>query len=42
MDAPCTVILVKQSLPFELLGSTGPERSAAAGGYSDSDADTVS
>ncbi len=23
MDAPCTVILVKQSLPFELLGSDG-------------------
>jgi serine/threonine protein kinase len=23
MDAPCTVILVKQSLPFELLGSAG-------------------
>jgi eukaryotic-like serine/threonine-protein kinase len=23
MDAPCTVILVKQSLPFELLGRTG-------------------
>ncbi|OYU46366.1 MAG: serine/threonine protein kinase [Burkholderiales bacterium PBB4] len=37
MDAPCTVILVKQSLPFELLA----DRSSGAGsnGYSDSDAD---
>jgi K+-sensing histidine kinase KdpD len=23
MDAPCTIILVKQSLPFELLGDNG-------------------
>jgi serine/threonine protein kinase len=37
MDAPCTIILVKQALPFEMLGA-----SAAQGGpcsYSDSDAD---
>jgi serine/threonine protein kinase len=41
MDAPCTIILVKQALPFELLG--GGESSGRAGGkdYSDSDADTA-
>ncbi|WP_342620410.1 bifunctional serine/threonine-protein kinase/universal stress protein [Rhodoferax sp. GW822-FHT02A01] len=42
MDAPCTIILVKQALPFEHLGSTPAERSASAGGYSDSDADRFS
>ena len=26
MDAPCTVILVKQALPFEHLGATGRDR----------------
>jgi hypothetical protein len=36
MDAPCTVILVKQVLPFELLGEK-PKRGNE--GYSDSDAD---
>ncbi len=36
MDAPCTVILVKQVLPFELLGEK-PQRSSE--GYSDSDAE---
>ncbi len=35
MDAPCTIILVKQSVPFEMLGGTALE----VGGYSDSDAD---
>jgi eukaryotic-like serine/threonine-protein kinase len=35
MDAPCTVILVKQALPFELLGTRAT--SATTGGYSDSD-----
>ncbi len=39
MDAPCTVILVKQNLPFEQLGNnTAP---ASAKGYSDSDADSA-
>lgn len=38
MDAPCTLILVKQALPFERLADT--DRRADAGpGYSDSDAD---
>ena len=37
MDAPCTVILVKQTLPFELLGSTGAGAGSADAGYSDSD-----
>jgi hypothetical protein len=35
MDAPCTIILVKQSLPFELLGDNGSGEasdSAPAGG----------
>nr|WP_295769512.1 bifunctional serine/threonine-protein kinase/universal stress protein [Rhodoferax sp.] len=35
MDAPCTVILVKPTLPFELLGS--PDAATSATGYSDSD-----
>ena len=37
MDAPCTVILVKQALPFEQLAHRAP--AAVLGGYSDSDAD---
>ena len=37
MDAPCTVILVKQSLPFELLGGHGA--SSGSTGYSDADSD---
>lgn len=37
MDAPCTVILVKQTLPFALLGSTGADAATPAAGYSDSD-----
>jgi hypothetical protein len=36
MDAPCTIILVKQALPFEMLGASPSE----VGSYSDSDADT--
>ncbi len=41
MDAPCTVILVKQSLPFAQLGtSTGSQRSGPD--YSDSDSDVAS
>jgi serine/threonine protein kinase len=38
MDAPCTVVLVKQALPFEQLGSSAsPAKSSS--GYSDSDSD---
>jgi nucleotide-binding universal stress UspA family protein len=38
MDAPCTVILVKQALPFEQLASaTAPSKTSS--GYSDSDSD---
>jgi serine/threonine protein kinase len=40
MDAPCTVILVKQSLPFEHLGDQTTQRDAPVGGYSDSDSDS--
>lgn len=40
MDAPCTIILVKQALPFERLGEKSSHRDADAGGYSDSDSDT--
>jgi eukaryotic-like serine/threonine-protein kinase len=40
MDAPCTVILVKQALPFEHLGSVAAQHpGAASGGYSDSGSD---
>lgn len=39
MDAPCTVILVKQNLPFEQLAQGTP--APATGGYSDSDADSA-
>lgn len=39
MDAPCTVILVKQNLPFEQLGNNAAP--ASAKGYSDSDADSA-
>jgi nucleotide-binding universal stress UspA family protein len=42
MDAPCTVILVKQSLPFEHLGAPEKRASAQVTGYSDSDADSPS
>lgn len=38
MDAPCTVILVKQALPFTHLGNT--RTTPTARGYSDSGADT--
>ncbi len=42
MDAPCTIILVKQALPFELLGGGGttPTQASASQGYSDSDSDS--
>lgn len=39
MDAPCTIILVKQALPFELLGEGEGAQSSSAKGYSDSDSD---
>ena len=37
MDAPCTIVLVKQSVPFELLGSSASQDQTA--GHSDSDDD---
>jgi len=37
MDAPCTVVLVKQALPFERLAEQPPQGSDNAQGYSDSD-----
>jgi serine/threonine protein kinase len=37
MDAPCTIILVKQALPFEMLGASAAQ--GGPGSYSDSDAD---
>ena len=42
MDAPCSIILVKSALPFELLSAQASpaERTMSTGGYSDSDADT--
>jgi nucleotide-binding universal stress UspA family protein len=42
MDAPCTVILVKQSLPFAHLGAPAERENSPTAGYSDSDADTPS
>jgi len=42
MDAPCTIILVKQALPFERLGEKPPGGSGQSGGYSDSDSDQPS
>ena len=42
MEAPCTIILVKQSLPFELLGEGGAGESSGGKGYSDSDSDSDS
>ena len=41
MEAPCTIILVKQSLPFEQLGNTSTTAATVANAYSDSDADTA-
>jgi K+-sensing histidine kinase KdpD len=43
MEAPCTIILVKQSLPFELLGASTGDSAPASGskGYSDSDSDAA-
>jgi nucleotide-binding universal stress UspA family protein len=41
MDAPCTVVLVKQALPFALLAEGDAPR-AARTGYSDSDSEGAS
>ncbi len=40
MEAPCTIILVKQALPFEWLGEKTAQHQPSTHGYSDSDADT--
>ncbi len=37
MDAPCTVILVKQTLPFDLLGESAASTTSSGSGYSDSE-----
>ncbi len=42
MDAPCTIILVKQALPFERLAEPDTPLGAPTEGYSDSDSDKVS
>ena len=39
MEAPCTIILVKQALPFELLADAPSQHGALSEGYSDSDSD---
>ncbi len=39
MEAPCTIILVKQAVPFELLGNAPSQHAALNAGYSDSDGD---
>lgn len=39
MGAPCTIILVKQALPFDLLGDPSSSDAPDADGYSDSDSD---
>jgi K+-sensing histidine kinase KdpD len=39
MDAPCTVVLVKQALPFARLAEQADKGRTLAPGYSDSDAE---
>ena len=39
MDAPCTVILVKQALPFGLLGSSDADADSSTPSYSDAGTD---
>ena len=39
MDAPCTVILVKQAVPFGLLGSSDADTNTPSAGYSDAGTD---
>ncbi len=41
IDAPCTIILVKQALPFELLGDGRAGGTGTIGGYSDSGTDSA-
>ncbi len=41
MDAPCTIILVKQALPFERLGDRAVRGSHRSHDYSDSDSDAA-
>ena len=41
MDAPCTVVLVKQTLPFELLGKYTPDNTDNSVGYSNGGSDGV-
>jgi hypothetical protein len=40
MDAPCTIILVKQALPFELLGDKATPQSGWSDGDSDSEGES--
>jgi serine/threonine protein kinase len=40
MDAPCTIILVKQALPFAMLADAPSQYGELNAGYSDSDADS--
>jgi nucleotide-binding universal stress UspA family protein len=40
MEAPCTIILVKQALPFEQLAKQTGRASATVNDYSDSDAES--
>ena len=42
MDAPCTIILVKQALPFALLAAQPEHGKPGPGGYSDSDSEGAS
>ena len=42
MDAPCTVILVKQVLPFGLLGTSDTDTTPAVSDYSDSGSEDAS
>ena len=39
MEAPCTIILVKQAVPFELLADAPSQHGPLSEGYSDSDSD---
>ncbi len=39
MDAPCSIVLVKQTLPFEQLGKRPQDALANDNGYSDSASD---
>ena len=41
MEAPCTLILVKQTLPFELLAKAPDGIGKPSKGYSDSDTEAT-